>query len=193
MWILIVVCNLADQKMWLPIQTDWGLFVRKSSKQLQSVAFRSRVLSLLSFSFMRDIVFNVELKSTNSILIQVLSSRCVKTEWREGDSLLCECVGSECTLVRVQAGRDVVFDALENHFIKVLHQNQGECYSTFPISPRSLQAKCDCSTEEASPWALWGGTLTVEMWNIIFKQNYCIVFVYFRVTKRKGAPYKSKR
>ncbi len=35
---------------------------------------------------------------------------------------------SECKLVRVQAGCDVVFDLLESQFLRALHQNGGECH-----------------------------------------------------------------
>lgn len=43
------------------------------------------------------------------------------------------------------------FDALENEFLKALHQIQGEFCRVFPISPRRLQTKRHCLTEEASP------------------------------------------
>ena len=36
--------------------------------------------------------------------------------------------GSESILVRVQAGRDVVSDVLEDKFLKQLHQNGGKCH-----------------------------------------------------------------
>ncbi len=45
-----------------------------------------------------------------------------------GYGTLCGSVGSECKLVRVMAGLDVVFDVLENQFLKALHQNGGECH-----------------------------------------------------------------
>ncbi len=50
-----------------------------------------------------------------------------------GDVILCGSVGSECKLVRVQAGWDVVFDVLENQFLKALHQNEGECHRVVVI------------------------------------------------------------
>ncbi len=51
-------------------------------------------------------------------------------DWVEGsgDDILCGLVCSECKLLRVQAGWDVVFDVLENQFLKALHQNGGECH-----------------------------------------------------------------
>ncbi len=39
-------------------------------------------------------------------------------------------VGSDCKLVRVQAGWNVV---LENQFLKALHQNGGECHRVVVI------------------------------------------------------------
>ncbi len=50
-----------------------------------------------------------------------------------GDGVLCGSVGSEYKLVRVQAGWDVVFDVLENQFLKALHQNGGECHRAVVI------------------------------------------------------------
>ncbi len=55
----------------LPIRTDWGLFVMKSSIQLQRVVLMPRVFSF-PISFMGEIVLKAELKSTNSILMWVL-------------------------------------------------------------------------------------------------------------------------
>ncbi len=50
-----------------------------------------------------------------------------------GDGILCGSVGSECKLMRVQAGWDFVFDVLENQFLKALHQNVGECHRAIAI------------------------------------------------------------
>ena len=45
---------------------------------------------------------------------------CVCEDWVEGSGygIFCGCVGSESILVRVQARQDVVFDVLENQFLK---------------------------------------------------------------------------
>ena len=66
----------------LPIRTLWGLLVRKSNIQLQSVVLKPRLLSF-SVSYMSEMILNAELKTTNSILMSLfLFSRCVKTEWK---------------------------------------------------------------------------------------------------------------
>ncbi len=48
-------------------------------------------------------------------------------DWVEGRAGVCS-VCSECKLMKVQAGWDVVLDVLKNQFLKALHQNGGECY-----------------------------------------------------------------
>lgn len=63
----------------LPIRTVCGLLLRQSNDQLRGVVFNPRVWSF-PLSFMGEIVFNAELKSTNDIILQL-----VKTEWRAVD------------------------------------------------------------------------------------------------------------
>ncbi len=62
-----LVLNIRVEEERLPIGTDRGLFVRKSSIQLQRVVLMPRVFSF-PVSFMGEIVLKAELKSTNSIL-----------------------------------------------------------------------------------------------------------------------------
>ncbi len=50
-----------------------------------------------------------------------------------GAGILCGSAGSECKLVRVQTGRDVVLNVLENQFLKALHQDGGECHRAVVI------------------------------------------------------------
>ena len=45
-----------------------------------------------------------------------------------GYGILIGSVCSDSILVRVQAGRDVISDVLENQFLKALHQDGGESY-----------------------------------------------------------------
>ncbi len=47
-------------------------------------------------------------------------------------------VGSECTLVRVQAGWDVVIDVVKNQFLKTLNQNGGECHRAVDVQTSSV-------------------------------------------------------
>ena len=85
----------------MPIQTAWGLLVRKST--IQSVVLKPRVLSF-SISFLGEIVKG------------------------GGHGVLCESVGFESILVRVQAGRDVILDMMENQFLKGPHQDVGKSH-----------------------------------------------------------------
>lgn len=85
----------------MPIQTAWGLLVRKST--IQSVVLKPRVLSF-SIGFLGEIVKG------------------------GGYGVLCESVGSESILVVVQAGRDVILDMMENQFLKGPHQDVGESH-----------------------------------------------------------------
>ena len=78
-----------------------SLLVRKST--IQSVVLKLRVLSF-SVSFLGEIVKG------------------------GGDGVLCESVGSESILVRVQAGRDGTLDMMENQFLKAPHQDVGESH-----------------------------------------------------------------
>lgn len=55
-----------------PIGIVWGLFVRRFNIRIQSVVL----------SFMRELILNADLNSTNSILMSVLFSMCVKTQRR---------------------------------------------------------------------------------------------------------------
>ena len=48
----------------------------------------------------------------------------------------CGSVGSESRLVRVQAGRDVVFDVRENQFLNTLHKNGGKSHRAVVIKTR---------------------------------------------------------
>lgn len=49
---------------------------------------------------------------------------------------LCGAVGSEGILVSVQAGKDVIFDVLENLFLKTLPRDRGESHRALVIKPR---------------------------------------------------------
>ena len=71
--------------------------MRKSSIQLQSVVLKPRLFSVL-INFMGEMVLSAELRSTK----------------RSRYGILCGSVVPESILVRVQAGRDVVYDVLEN-------------------------------------------------------------------------------
>ena len=83
--------------------------------QLQNVALKLRTLSF-PISVISGIVLNAERKSTYSIRMQLflfLSS--VKTEWRAVDmAYSVDLSVLKAIPVRVRAGSDVVFDALEN-------------------------------------------------------------------------------
>ena len=64
---------------------------------------------------MDEIALNADLKSTNSTPMKLSSFiRCAKGS---GYGILFESICSECILVRVPPGRDVVFDELENQFL----------------------------------------------------------------------------
>ena len=50
---------------------------------------------------------------------------------------LCGSVVSESIMVRVQAGRDVIFDVLENKLLKAIHQDGCECHRAVVIKSRN--------------------------------------------------------
>lgn len=43
-------------------------------------------------------------------------------------------LGSDCTLLRVRAGWDILFDALERQFLKARHTNWSECHGGIVIA-----------------------------------------------------------
>lgn len=51
-----------------------------------------------------------------------------------GDDNLCGSVGSECKMLGVQAGRDVIFDVLQNQLLNTLCQDWGECHREVIVS-----------------------------------------------------------
>lgn len=51
-----------------------------------------------------------------------------------GYGILTESAGSDCTLLRVRAGWDILFDALERQFLKALHTNWSECHGGLVIA-----------------------------------------------------------
>lgn len=51
-----------------------------------------------------------------------------------GDDNLCGSVGSECKMLGVQAGRDVIFDVLQNQLLNTLRQDWGECHREVIVS-----------------------------------------------------------
>lgn len=69
---------------------------------------------------MGEIVLNAELKSTNSILMSCFFPWYVKTE-DSGDVILSGSFGTKSKLMKVQAGWDLIFDVLDNQFLKALH------------------------------------------------------------------------
>ena len=80
-WWTKSVCNVSTQDAFYGSSVK-ALPVRKSNIQVTSVVLKPWVFSL-PISFMGEIVLHAELKSTNSILIQL--SRWVKTDWRAVD------------------------------------------------------------------------------------------------------------
>ncbi len=113
------VFDTTVEEVWPSIQTVWGLFVRKSTVQLQSVVLKPKMLNL-PISYGRDCVecwVEMDVWWTCCYFVKVKMSG---GQWR---CVLCGSVGSECKLMRVQAGWDGVFDVL-NQFLKALHQNQ---------------------------------------------------------------------
>lgn len=68
----------------MTICTVWGLFVRKSNIQYQSVKLSK------DFHDSDQIVLNGKMISTNSMLMKVTFSRCMKTVWKgSGYGILC--------------------------------------------------------------------------------------------------------
>ncbi len=50
-----------------------------------------------------------------------------------GYGILCGFVASESVLMRIQVGRDVVFDVRENQFLEAFHQYWGESHRAVVI------------------------------------------------------------
>lgn len=65
----------------------------------------------------------------------ILFSRCMQTEWKTVD-IIYGSVGSECILVRFQTVRHVVFDVIENQFLKAPNQ---EGVLSFSLDTADLQ------------------------------------------------------
>ena len=53
-----------------------------------------------------------------------------------GYGMRCGSLGSEGILLRVQAGRNVVFEVLENQFLKALHQDGVESHKAAVVKTK---------------------------------------------------------
>ncbi len=111
------------EEVWLPVWTVCGLFVRKSIVLLvwysgpECLVFLSASLEKLYRSK------TYKQHCDEAVLILQLWEDWVEVS---GYGVLCGSVASENILMRIQIGKDVVFDVLQNQILKTFHQKWGD-------------------------------------------------------------------
>ena len=83
--------------------------------------------------------------------------------------------GSDSILVRVQAGRDVVSDVLDDKFLKQLHQNGAKCHRTVIMKIR-LDSRDLLGTGMMAAGLKQVGTVSCkrEVFNVSYNISYLI-------------------